>query len=91
MENYGIFWRREEGDFDFLLKVAVRSSAKNWKAGWAGGLEMWGCEKGLEQPLSTAKKGQDLSNKTSIVKEATICDAYYMLVILLDTLYTLPY
>lgn len=52
---------------------------------------MWGCEKGLEQPLSTAKKGQDLSNKTSIVKEATICDAYYMLVILLDTLYTLPY
>ena len=37
------------------------------------------------QPHSTAKKELALLNKTSVVKGATICDAYDMLVSMLDT------
>ena len=37
------------------------------------------------QPHSTAKKELALSNKTSVVKGATICDAYCMLISMLDT------
>ena len=37
---------------------------------------------------TVAKKELELSNKTSIVKGATICDAYCMLVVTLVFIYT---
>lgn len=40
---------------------------------------------GTDSPIRTAKKELALSNKTSVVKGATICDAYDMLVSMLDT------